>query len=200
MNQMAAMTVPPQALRPFDTSVALGLDFGRHNDCTAASVVRGGCPMNLVYQAQAQGGSWDSHLHMIDGIINVYKPTVILVDGTGVGDALYERIPTARAAVIVGSGKYIDLTKRRFVVTQQALIGTLLQVINTQMLVVSTAAPELLQQLRQLAVRFSKARNQASFSARQGHDDEVFSLALAVFALLHLTAETSFGEDYAGAC
>lgn len=159
----------------------IGVDFGRRKDSTVFAVCTATVPFRLVDYVECTGGSWDSHISLINTRRQLY-PGRVFVDGSGVGDALYERIPDAHSIVLTSGERIGDLSEKRTSYPARMLIGYLVSVINRRGIVVESATAELRDQLTRLVARTTAKSRKVRFEAAVGHDDGVFAVALAILA------------------
>lgn len=158
-----------------------GIDFGRHSDPTALTVLDYSQePWEVVTQLELLHCSWEQQLGLI--CTHTLGCLPIFVDGTGIGDALYERIPGATAVVLRNDTKRFNrlLGPDRISVDTQTLFAPMLHRISIGGIKVKCQAATLEQNLQNFIVKYTKT-GRPRFEARRGHDDDVFSLALAVY-------------------
>lgn len=164
-------------------TLAAGIDFGRHGDRTVSTVVDDSAePWRLVRYFIAFGHRYEVYLCPIRELLVGVLP--ILSDATGVGDALYHRIP-AVGVVMTGNRHMTDkpfhrLPDRRIIVSTHALFAPLAARVNQHGLIVDCEAPALKTELINFVATYTR-RGTMRLAARRGHDDAVFALALAVF-------------------
>lgn len=158
-----------------------GIDWGRHSDYTSA-IRLAARPNKLLIDrfVRLKNGPWDEIVATVAPI--VAGSSRVLSDGTGVGDALTDRIPNATGVIIVSSSRGRRLTQNRISVGATSLIQPLVLAVNTGVLEAHCPAPELEAELKQFVVKFTSKKGSPRFEARQGHDDTVYALALAIYA------------------
>ena len=166
---------------------SIGVDWGRKLDFTVVCVLDATeRPARLVGLWRWQGMGWEAQIAHVAQIVARFDPWHVLGDGSGIGDALAERLQNAiRAAV--HSTRPADRVPpfETFLFTgdsKQQLVDKL----NLRLSSRSLAFPDhraLLGELRAFEYLGAAQNGKARTGARSGaHDDIVMALALAVYA------------------
>lgn len=161
-----------------------GVDFGRHRDPTVSCVLdTSRLPWRLVRYVSLSKRSWEFHVQQVSLQLKDVNHT--LADATGVGDALYERLPNCYGCVLVGKVSKPKLhTPGRVVLSVGFLMGCLLERLTSRNLVVDCDAPDLKDQLLRFHVKVGKSGRLKYKGEKNYHDDAVFALALATVAAM----------------
>lgn len=167
---------------------SIGIDWGRKLDFTVAAVLD--CtetPARLVHLQRWQGTGWETQIEMVAQIVARFDPWSVLGDGSGIGDALAERLQNAIRAVVLAAdpgGRVPRFETFQFTGdSKQSLVDRLNLRLSSRRLAFP-AHRVLLGELRSfeyLGNPGASGRSRTGASGR-GHDDTVMALALAVFA------------------
>lgn len=160
-------------------SLVSGVDFGRHNDPTVLCTLDiSNKPWRLVQFTSLIKRSWDFHISQL--ISQFSKTQRILADATGVGDALFERLPDCWGCVMVARVGYPKYRPpNRIIVSVDFLMTNLMEQLRNRNIAVACKAPDLQQQLLRFRVKVGKTGTLKYGGAKNYHDDAVFALALA---------------------
>ena len=166
----------------------VGVDWGRKLDFTVVSVVDcSDTPARLVGLWRWQGMGWEAQIEHVAQIVARFDPWNVLGDGSGIGDALAERLRLAiRAAVLARDPAARVAPFETFLFTgdsKQSLVDKLNLRLSSRRLAFP-AHRVLLGELRAFEyLGNAGASGRTRTGARgSGHDDTVMSLALAVYA------------------
>jgi len=147
-----------------------GLDLARLQDFTVLTILDR--DRRVVYWDRWQHTSWEVQIQRVMDVTNRYK-ALIMVDSTGVGDPIYERLE--RAGLDVEPFKFTNESKKQ-------LIETLSLAIERSMITFPDI-PELVNELDIFEYDMTPT-GLIRYNAPDGyHDDAVVSLALANWAL-----------------
>ena len=161
---------------------SIGIDWGRHNDSTAITVIRHDVEKcQLVNHLKLDNVSYNEQIEAISALCNDYPEAVLIPEANGLGDPLVESLKEAVANPIkpfttTATSKKNIIESLAFILEKQ---GLLLPAVEKHG-VISPAIPDLMEELGSYT---AIARNNGimSYSAPQGkHDDLVMSLAFAV--------------------
>lgn len=151
-----------------------GLDLARVHDWTALAIVDATEPeaMRLV-RLERWRAEWEETVERVLSLVRPYAPR-LLVDATGVGDPVYERLRRA----------YPNVYPYRFSHATKPPLVTELRLALAEGRLLLYPDPALLGELRALEAR--QTTYGVSYEAPSGaHDDTVMALALAVWAARH---------------
>lgn len=151
-----------------------GLDLARVHDWTALAIVDATEPeaMRLV-RLERWRAEWEETVERVLSLVRPYAPR-LLVDATGVGDPVYDRLRRA----------YPNVYPYRFSHATKPPLVTELRLALAEGRLLLYPDPALLGELRALEAR--QTTYGVSYEAPSGaHDDTVMALALAVWAARH---------------
>jgi phage FluMu gp28-like protein len=158
-----------------------GLDIGRHKDPTVLCVLDiGHLPWKLVRFISLAKRSWDFHVEQLTLQLDKVNHTV--ADATGVGDAIYQRLPNCWGAVLVSKVSRPKIRGDRVVISVGFAMKAMYEKASNRNLVIACEAPGLREQLQRFQVKLVKDGRLRYEGAKNSHDDAVFALALATVA------------------
>ena len=160
------------------SKVVLGIDFARYSDYSVCSVVEcDGEKHKLSYLDRFNSMTWEEEINRICQSIEIYKPDLIICDGTGIGDVLVENLEKALSL----KGDFPPIMK--YVFTNQGkenIMNNLNMLLSSELLQI----PEnevLISELENFEYKMTET-GALKMNARYGfHDDTVCSLALALW-------------------
>lgn len=175
-----------------------GVDFGRHNDPTVCCVLDiTQKPWKLIRFVSMVKKSWDFHVTQVSSQLKGVSHS--LADATGVGDALYERLPDCWGCVLVARAarpKYRP--PNRVILSVGFIMGHLAEQLRNRNVVVLCDAPDLRQQLLRFQLTVGKSGLVSYGGEKNYHDDAVFALALAVVCAMlpGCPSRVNFGDTH----
>lgn len=176
-----------------------GLDVGRFTDRTALVGLDG----DVVTEAHLMSGlEFSTQASILEPLI--YKDSLCLVDVTGLGIGLFERLADMELPVVATTigpsmsppkvitdwraknpGRLPPISQRsRVYVGKTHLMGRMLGVVNARALTVAPSCgyrTDIRRELGELTLSYTK-RGGISIQNRKGHDDLALGLALAILA------------------
>jgi hypothetical protein len=167
-----------ESASPYKSYVA-GVDFAKHEDFTVAAILDSDghlCAFDRFGELD-----WELQLKRIATFVQSYSAR-LLVDATGVGDPLFDRLQ--RSGLHVEGYKFTSASKMELVENLSMMID--------QKAISYPNIPELINELKLFGYTTSKGGT-VQYGAPSGyHDDCVIALALAAWQLRRPTAEISF--------
>lgn len=158
----------------------IGADFARTHDFNVFTVLKK-YDNQVVKIVRFKERSWEFAMKELFKLQDSYNKAMVVVDSTGVGDPIYERLQYE--GMFPKGYKFNSRTK-------EELIEQLMLVIEHDEIGIPEAAEEMLQELRQFEYEVMPTTRRIRYNAPEGRfDDCVISLGLAVMGMrydLHL--------------
>jgi hypothetical protein len=182
-DYLQAALAAPQVDKGF---VAVGIDWARHRDYSAAIAVRGMKQRAEVIAVDAwKDMSWSDIVARTAAFSRDVGANHVMCDGTGVGDSVTENLAETLEFVRIDKTIFSNQSKA-------ALIRELVWMLEKGRLRLPSDI-DLLRELEAYEVKYSGAT--MKFAASSGHDDRVCALALACSVLPQGGTVTIQGKD-----
>lgn len=150
----------------------IGADLAKHEDWTVLSVIDSNT-LELVAFERFNQISWPDQKLKILELAHRYNNALVLLDSTGVGDAIYDDLQNSRVAV--EGFKFTNESKRQLI---EKLVISI-----EQRFIIFPRIPILIDELQRFSYELT-AEGKFRYNAPEGfHDDCVISLALANWAV-----------------
>jgi phage FluMu gp28-like protein len=149
-----------------------GLDLGRANDFTVLTILNN--KNEVVYVYRKNQTTWSIMVEDIMKILNKYNAR-LYVEVNSIGDVIGEMIKGRYK-----NTEYFQTTHESKSMIVEHLISEFQN--NTIKIPKKEVFPTLINELQDFSFKYSKASRKILYSARNGHDDAVISLCLAVHA------------------
>lgn len=156
-----------------DHSYTIGVDLAKYSDYTVITVIDNDT-RQVVYYNRLNMRLWESQMIMVENVCEYYGSSQVVLDSTGVGDPIFERLSLLGVPVV--PYKFNNPSKQRLV--DNLAIG-----IENVDVLIPRSLEQLITELRLYEYRISE-HGVVTFSAPQRDgifDDSVMSLALAYF-------------------
>jgi len=150
----------------------MGVDLGRHEDFTVITVIDR-FENNVVYWDRFKEIDFPLQKARIKGIAKRYNNARIVIDSTGLGDPIAEDL--RHAGLLVDDFKFSRQSKAQLIKKLAILIE--------QRLITIPHNEVLIDELESFGYNITESRNITYSAPEGGHDDAVYSLALAVWGL-----------------
>lgn len=160
---------------PPKNPVYIGIDVGRYRDSTVVVVLEKmqDDSTKIISIEEMKGVDTSNQLEHISKMIEFFKPLGVAIDKTGLGIPFHDLL----------SQKYSNI--EGLTITQpikEMLIAKLYNYVSSRKIKLPIDCQELINQLRQFQVIYTKDGRARYESPPDGHDDYVIALALALYA------------------
>lgn len=157
-----------------DHSYVVGVDLAKYSDYTVVCVMDNDT-RRVVYFNRLNLRLWETQMELVEKVSRYYGKALVVIDSTGVGDPIYERLTLLGAPIV----PYVFNNA-----TKQRLIGHLGIGIESQDLYIPPGLTQLIHELESYEYQISEA-GVIRFGAPNklgAFDDSVIALALAYYA------------------